>query len=463
MSARHHKAAPKGNGHSQTDSPGPSGVLRPLWRDHKWAVVVAAAVAVYALSVWGLLTRENPPIAVHTYLNALYRGFKVFFMDEEVLTASGGLCWQLEVARWLAPVIAAFTAFQAVGALAREQMLLLRLKRLRGHVVVCGWGTEGEQIAADFAAHGDRVVVIEKEDAGDTQVELLPDGVLRLTGDATEEAVLLKARAPHARRVIVVCGNDGVNVEVAAKLHGLALRVAVPGAQPRQPCPETTLVCHVHLIDLRLRKLVEDSEIYRRKDDCFELRFFNIFERGAQALLRENPPVPLKQENTGPLHVLVVGFGDTGESIVALCAKQFAKSPGQPLRVTVVDRQAERLGELFRLSQSDLAKGCDLEFIELHTTAADFLHRDFLRGRGGLSGLAMVYVCLDSDAAGLNCGLNLHLRLRAYHAPVVICMKEATGLATLLEGSPAVTGGNEHLHAFCILRASCTRAAILKE
>jgi voltage-gated potassium channel Kch len=75
--------------------------------------------------------------------------------------------WQLELARFLAPAVAAFTAFAALFSLFREQMQLFRLRMMHRHVVVCGIGRKGIALVRDYNSQGLRVVVIESDDEND--------------------------------------------------------------------------------------------------------------------------------------------------------------------------------------------------------------------------------------------------------------------------------------------------------
>ena len=70
-------------------------------------------------------------------------------------------------ARFLFPAIAGYTAFAALAAFFHEQFGLLKLFFFKGHVVICGLGRKGDQLAKDFLNSGYRVVVIELDDDND--------------------------------------------------------------------------------------------------------------------------------------------------------------------------------------------------------------------------------------------------------------------------------------------------------
>lgn len=61
-----------------------------------------------------------------------------------------------------------------------EQFQLLRLRFLKDHVVICGLGRKGCQLVRDFHEHGDRVVVIERDEGNDGLSTCREDGVIVL-------------------------------------------------------------------------------------------------------------------------------------------------------------------------------------------------------------------------------------------------------------------------------------------
>ncbi len=85
-----------------------------------------------------------------------------------------------------------------------------QISQLRHHYIVCGYGRIGRVLCKKLRRKTIDIVVIEKD------AELIPtmeeDGVLYLSGNAAEEAILQKAGIQHAKMLVSVLATDTDNV-----------------------------------------------------------------------------------------------------------------------------------------------------------------------------------------------------------------------------------------------------------
>lgn len=85
-----------------------------------------------------------------------------------------------------------------------------KIKRLKRHYIICGYGRIGRVLVGNLKNHPIDIVVIEKNP------ELVPvmeeDGVLYISGNATDEQVLLEAGIEQARTLVAVLATDTENV-----------------------------------------------------------------------------------------------------------------------------------------------------------------------------------------------------------------------------------------------------------
>ena len=87
-----------------------------------------------------------------------------------------------------------------------------RIKGMEGHVIICGYGRNGKQIAADLAKVDQEYLIIENnEDALEGDKEHIPHF---LEGDATSDQVLIDAGIKRARALITTLPEDADNVFV---------------------------------------------------------------------------------------------------------------------------------------------------------------------------------------------------------------------------------------------------------
>lgn len=88
-----------------------------------------------------------------------------------------------------------------------------RIAKLKNHVIIVGYGRNGEQAAIELAENGVDFVVVDKRDNVIGRVRENPE-LLYIKGDATHEEVLEQARIHDARAIIVTTPQDADNVFV---------------------------------------------------------------------------------------------------------------------------------------------------------------------------------------------------------------------------------------------------------
>ncbi|MEM9001420.1 MAG: potassium channel protein [Bacteroidota bacterium] len=95
--------------------------------------------------------------------------------------------------------------------LLKKKKLKSKIKNLSDHVVVCGYGRNGQQAADKLKAYKRPFVVIEKDRE---VVEKYGDGVLFVEGDANEDETLVAAGIERASYLIAAVPDDAVNLFV---------------------------------------------------------------------------------------------------------------------------------------------------------------------------------------------------------------------------------------------------------
>jgi hypothetical protein len=382
-------------------------------------------------------------------LDLMYLTFQLFTFESG--SVSGPLGWELEVARMLAPAVAAYTALQTLAVVFQEQLQLFRLRFIGDHVIICGLGRKGALLAERFRERGDRVVLVEQVEESGTVSELRAQGFIALTGDATNEQTLLRARVRRARHLISVCGDDGVNAEIGVQACDLVSRRR-----------GRALNCMLHIVDPQLCDLLKERELEAGRPDAFRVGFFNVFDRGATAWLNAYPP--FRESANGEPHLLIVGLGKMGESLLIQAARRWhAMQAGASRRmeVTVVDRDAACKVESLCLRYPRLGDVLRITAQSIDVLGAEFARGDFLFGADGGLRPTMAYICLDDESLGVITALALRRRVGTARLPVVIRMERDTGLAQLLRGVDPTDTGLSDLYAFGLLDRTCWPELVL--
>jgi len=108
------------------------------------------------------------------------------------------------------------------GEIRREvgrRRMQARIERLHDHVVLCGYGRVGRQIAAEFRRENVPYVVVDVNEA--SLATASEDGCLWVPGNAASDEVLLAAGVKRARGLITAVDSDVDNVYVTLSARGL--------------------------------------------------------------------------------------------------------------------------------------------------------------------------------------------------------------------------------------------------
>ncbi len=363
------------------------------------------------------------------------------------------------------------TAAIAAYFIQNDQFQLLRLRGTTDHVVICGLGEKGLLLTRAFRERLQPVVVIEENESNDFIASCRELGAIVLIGDATEKAMLLLARVPQARYLVGMCGDDGVNAQIAAISRELVVnRTGAP------------LTCSIHIVNADLWYLLRRWEL--AKAGAFRLQFFNVFDIGARALLEAYSPFAnissapngngqsVSQNvnrNVTPPHLLVVGASRLGQSLAVHAARAWRdqsgdaeeNSPRVRMRLTLLGEDTARTRDFLHLRHPELVKVCEITSLSLDFTSPEFHHGRFLFDESGNCIISTIYICLDENASALSAALALHNRVARYGVPIVVRLTQKSGLAALLQSLGEDGRGFETLHAIGLLERACQPDLVL--
>jgi voltage-gated potassium channel Kch len=341
-----------------------------------------------------------------------------------------------------------FTAAVASYFIRGDGLQLLRLHQFKRHVIICGLGRKGLILVRAFRARGRNVVVIEEDENNDAIGIARDLGAVVLQGDAREAVLLGRAGIDRAQYLIVLCGDDGVNAEVAAHARELVQNRSALDA----------LQCSVHIVDPELWRLLREWEI--SGGGAFRLQFFNVVDTAARALLDESPPFHTVTSEAP--HILLVGAGRLGQSLLVHMARAWRDAASVPvsgpppkLRFTVVDREVETAVQMLHHRHPELERVCEVRGLTLDLNDPEFHRARFLYDEDGRCHITKAYVCLPDDATSLSAALVLHGRLRHHEVPIVATMAEESGLAALLRTVSQVQHRFSTLHAVGLMERAC--------
>jgi len=427
-------------------------LLRRYWQ---WVVIVALAAAALVLGYvgfWRLHVARGESCSV---LGVLYGTLQLFTLESGNIPAP--IPWELEVARYLAPLVPAWTVLKALALLFHEQSLRLRLRFYSGHVVICGLGRKGLQLVREFRACGAPVVVIEAV-PDNVRLQVCRElGAVVLIGDAADTAVLRRARVFCAAYVIAVSAKDGKNVEVAVQTSELA-------GVHHAPWPHR-VGCFVHIVDLKLCALFKRHPIFTETRDRFEASVVNIYSNVARSVLEDHPldRERITASDGRAVHLVVVGFGHTGESMALQAARIGHYANGKKLRISVVDLHAAEKERSFYARYPRFKEVCETVFVD-----GDIGENETLEQVGqwaaGPESLTTILVALGSDSGSVAGALGvLSMLENAAAVPILVRMAERAALASLLSAGEKRGPGKGRVHPVGLISRVCTRKMFLNK
>jgi voltage-gated potassium channel len=109
--------------------------------------------------------------------------------------------------------------------LMRRRRMEAKLRRLKNHYIVCGFGRMGRNICEDLTEAGEKFVVIEQDQNRLPALDEL--GYLYVTGDAASDESLLKAGIQNANGLIAVVSSDAENIYTTLSAKSLNPNITV--------------------------------------------------------------------------------------------------------------------------------------------------------------------------------------------------------------------------------------------
>ncbi|MCI0601534.1 NAD-binding protein [bacterium] len=410
-----------------------------LWLTIQWPAIGALALLVTVLGYAGFnqyFSLEGPP---KTPADLLYLTLQLFGLESGAETTKW-VPWQLQLARFLAPVVTGYAVIRALLSIFREQWQRIRLKRVQDHVIVIGLGRKGTLFAQGFQMLGYPVIVIEKDQSNDSLQQFRNLGVISIGADATDKNVLRSVRVDRARYVISVCGLDEVNAEVAVHARELYTGRTTP------------LNCIVHVVEPQLCQLMRRQEMISQDKKLFRLDFVNLYENAIQALWTRYSLLQQEQIDGGVQpRFIIIGLGRMGETLILHLARNWKSiHVNHRPHFTVVDKIANEKTESMLLRYPYLIRTCELHPYSMNVNSAEFIRADFLSDATGMQSTS-IFICLDNDSLAMSVALSLRQRLQRSETPLYVRISRESGLATLLQSDRM-----DLVRPFGSLEQSCT-------
>ncbi len=173
-----------------------------------------------------------------------------------------------------------------------------KIAKLSSHVIIVGYGRNGEQAAQELSEHGVGFVIVDKRDNVISRVRENPE-LLYIKGDATHEDILEKAKVCNARALIVTTPEDADNVFVVLTARSMnpnliiISRASELGSQMKlKRAGATNVIMPERIGGQRMAKLVHQP-------DVVEFIEYVLLQKSKDVSLEEIPCKNLAQRFVG--------------------------------------------------------------------------------------------------------------------------------------------------------------------
>lgn len=410
-----------------------------------WILVPLAAAIAFVLGLIGFREHFHNSGDVKSWFDLFYLTGQLFTMESGAVP--GKLPWQLEVARFGAPLVAASAVVAAVFSLFSNELRRSWLRFHGGHVIVCGLGRKGSRLVEELHKEGKRVVVIEPDEHNPGLSRCRALKVVVIPARSDDVWALNRAFVDRADTLIATAGDDSVNIETAVLAHDLAKYRS-----------KGVLRCVAHLTDPALQQILKAHPFFSDEADPFELELVNVYEAGAR-VVTEQARLPGPGADGGTTRVCIVGLGNFGEAVLRRLLRDWSmqraelKDPSQTdlrdsaaLEIIVVDLSATTKETAILQRFHEYLSGVSLHFIDRDVKSPVFAGPDLAVSRTDQK-MHAFFVCFDDDSLATLAAIRIRKRFGTT-GPVVVRMTEQAGLAKLINSG---SGGCSTIDGICTI------------
>ena len=441
-----------------------SRALYRTWRvlhTHSFGLLGLLAAATFGLGCYGFLLAFANQHVPYRPLDIAYDALQLFTVEFGPGSALQVDNVYLEFARFFAPLLTFVSVISLVMVHYLNRYLLAVYLRFlaRDHVVVCGLGQLGPEVAERLTGE-DRAVIVIEPDRDHPGVEACRSAgayVLRAEGDAA--SVLRHVAIDRASDLFILSKDDAKNLDIAET----ARTVCNETRTRREP-----LHCYCHLGDAQLCANVRGKALLAAAHSTVFLEPFNIHQIAGYCMMHEAGPLEVAaggpaSPSPGP-HVLIVGAGRMGEALLVRLARAWRETrpaSGQRLRITLVDRRPNRPAEIVS-KYIRLERYAEVSAIPLEIGNADALLQNVEVLRA-LRTASHLYYCIDDPSLGLAIALALAgtatctgtAAARAKGCTIHVLATRETGLTSLMGHLSASLPECRPIREFVITRCAC--------
>ena len=288
----------------------PTGTVSEFLPRSLWTLAVLALLV--ALGTLGYVWIEGQPLSDALYMTAItltgvgYR--EVFDLTPNGRTFTiflllSGISW---MGFWFANITSFIVELDLKDALKRRRNMQ-EIAKMKDHVIICGAGRTGRQVAQEIESVTHDYVIIERDPTRIEQLaEYVPDAHV-LEGDATHDHVLIEAGLLHANGLITCLSADADNLYVCLSARDLGAKLTIVArAYEEESIDKLYRAGADQVVSPNFSAAIRMASVLLRPS---VVSFLDIATLSSELTLREVPPVAVPLPMLDPEPSVVPGVG----------------------------------------------------------------------------------------------------------------------------------------------------------
>jgi voltage-gated potassium channel len=192
------------------------------WR--RLLFLVAALLTVIAVGIIGYMVIEG-----WSFLDAIYMTVTtlttVGYQEVHVLSDTGRIFTVGLIVIGVGVMLYGLTTMVGylievqVGNLFGGRRMKERVSRVKNHIILCGYGQVGTEVARTLEKDGVPLIVVDINQ--EAIARAMGNGHMYVQGDATRDESLNEAKVQQARGLVAATGNDAANIFITLSAKGL--------------------------------------------------------------------------------------------------------------------------------------------------------------------------------------------------------------------------------------------------
>lgn len=405
-------------------------------KNYEWQIIGLIAVGTFILGIKGFLPNRS-------FIDSIYLSLQLFVFQSG--DTGGYVNMYLQISRFLAPFVVAYATIKSVYQLFQKDFGLLFI---RDHIVICGLSSESLKLLRDLLAKKMKVVLIENSSEKHSLLNLRTEGVILINEYPSDITALKKAKVKKAKAIFAMNEKDELNVGIVVNIYKMF------GMKKT----DKRVLCYVHIYEPIFESIFKSHKIFKEPNDMLDARVVNIYRRGSEILINE---VPIVDEdflkNDSQLHIMIMGLGRTGKSILIQTALFHHYSKDQKLKVTIIDRNAANEITQFRNEYPSISTLLEINYNEIEIGS---LNEDNFFGSLGNENYKAIYCCAGDDIMRISVIKKLSSNLLS--TKLFVCFQRNSDLTQLMEEGEIFKEG-KGIQIFNLIDKTCTYDQLINE